>query len=233
MGFNITNSQKTILRIILICIAAVFIYLFKTPLIENLIQFYNLLSDRENIKIFLASFGSYAPIVFIAIQIMQVLVAPIPGEVTSFIGGYLFGSTNGFLYSSIGLSVGSMLNFGIGRFLGKRYIRHWLPEEKLKKFDQIIRRQGAIIVGLLFIFPGFPKDYLCLFLGITAIPLQVFIALATFGRMPGTFMLSLQGDFLYDEMYGFFIIAAVVCVILCVLAYRYREQIYRWIERYR
>lgn len=233
MAVNLTNNKKTILRIILICIAVIFIYLFRTTLIENLIRFYNLLSDRENIKIFLASFGHYAPIVFISIQIMQVLAAPIPGEVTSFIGGYLFGSAKGFLYSSIGLSIGSMINFGIGRFFGKRYIRHWIPSEKLEKFDKIIRRQGVIIVALLFIFPGFPKDYLCLFLGITAIPFQVFIMLATLGRMPGTFMLSLQGDFLYDEMYGFFIIAAVLCIILCVLAYRYRENIYRWIDRYR
>jgi len=164
---------------------------------------------------------------------LQVLFAPVPGEVTSFIGGYLFGATKGFIYSSVGLSIGSMMNFGIGRFLGKRYIRGLIPADKLERFDKIIRRQGIIIVFLLFVFPGFPKDYLCLFLGVSAIPFQVFIILASIGRMPGTFMLSLQGEFLYDEMYGFFILILAACVILSALAYFYRENIYRWIERFK
>ncbi|MCJ7774158.1 MAG: VTT domain-containing protein, partial [Desulfobacterales bacterium] len=171
-------------------------------------------------------------VVFISIQILQVIFAPIPGEVTSFIGGYLFGSSKGFLYSSVGLTIGSMINFAIGRFLGKRYVRRWIPEDKMEKFDKVIRRQGIIIVFLLFVFPGFPKDYLCLFLGVTAIPFQVFIILSSIGRLPGTFMLSLQGEFLYDEMYGFFVLAIGGCVILAALVYIYREAIYRWIERY-
>jgi len=233
MPLNIAGNTKTIIKIILICIFVLIIYLFKTPLIENLIRFYNLLSDRENIKIFISSFGHFAPVVFIFIQILQVLFAPIPGEVTSFIGGYLFGSVNGFLYSSLGLTIGSVINFAIGHFLGKRYIRKWIPEDKLAKFNKVIRRQGIIIVFLLFVFPGFPKDYLCLFLGITDIPFQIFVILVSIGRMPGTFMLSLQGEFLYDEMYGFFILALGGCVILAILAYTYREAIYRWIERYK
>jgi uncharacterized membrane protein YdjX (TVP38/TMEM64 family) len=228
-----TDTKKYILRVVIICIVVLCIYLFKTSLIENLIRFYNLLSDRESIKIFISSFGHYAPVVFIIIQILQVLFAPIPGEVTSFIGGYLFGTANGFFYSSLGLTIGSLINFAIGRFLGKRFIRRWITEDKLEKFDIMIRRQGVIIVFLLFVFPGFPKDYLCLFLGITAIPFQVFILFASLGRMPGTFMLSLQGEFLYGEMYGFFMIALGGCVILAALAYIYREAIYRWIERYK
>ncbi len=232
MPSNISVNRKYILRIILICIFALCIYLFKTPLINHLIFFYNLISDRENIKLFVSSFGHYAPVVFIFIQILQVLFAPIPGEVTSFIGGYLFGSTKGFLYSSLGLTIGSVINFAIGRFLGKRYIRRWIPADKLEKFDTVIRRQGIIIVFLFFIFPGFPKDYLSLFLGITAIPFQVFILLASIGRMPGTFMLSLQGEFFYEEMYGLFIIAIGGCAVLAVLAYIYRETIYRWIEKF-
>ena len=231
MPLKITNTKKNIIRTIIICIVLLVLYLFKTPLIESLIRFYILLSDRENIKIFIVSFGPLAPVVFIFTQIVQVVFAPVPGEVTSFIGGYLFGAKKGFFYSSVGLTIGSMMNFAIGRFFGKRYIRGLIPSDKLEKFDKVIRRQGVIIIFLLFVFPGFPKDYLCLFLGVSAIPFQIFIILASIGRMPGTFMLSLQGEFLYGEMYGFFIFALGGCVILAALAYWYRETIYRWIDR--
>ncbi|MBW1845925.1 MAG: TVP38/TMEM64 family protein [Deltaproteobacteria bacterium] len=233
MPLNNTNNKKNLIRILIICIFILILYLFKIPFIENLIRFYNLLSDRENIKIFITSFGPHAPVVFIFTQILQVVFAPIPGEVTSFIGGYLFGAKKGFFYSSVGLTIGSVMNFAIGRFFGKRYIRRLIPSDKLESFDKVIRRQGIIIIFLLFVFPGFPKDYLCLFLGISAIPFKVFIILASIGRMPGTFMLSLKGEFLYDEMYGFFILALGGCVILAVLAYWYRETISRWIERFK
>lgn len=227
------NNKKNLVRILILCIILFLLYLFKTPVIESLIRFYNLLSDRENIKIFITSFGPYAPVVFISIQILQVIFAPIPGEVTSFIGGYLFGAKNGFFYSSLGLTIGSMMNFAIGRFFGKRFIRGLIPLDKLERFDKVIRRQGIIIIFLLFVFPGFPKDYLCLFLGVSAIPFQVFILLASIGRMPGTIMLSLQGEFLYGEMYGVFIVALSGCVILAALAFWYRENIYRWIDKFK
>ena len=233
MPLKITNTKKNLIRIIITCIILLVLYLFKTPLVGSLIRFYILLSDRENIKIFITSFGPLAPVVFIFTQIVQVVFAPVPGEVTSFIGGYLFGAKKGFFYSSVGLTIGSMMNFAIGRFFGKRYIRGLIPSDKLEGFDKIILRQGIIIVFLLFVFPGFPKDYLCLFLGVSAIPFQVFIILASIGRMPGTFMLSLQGEFLYDEMYGFFIIVLGGCVILAAVAYWYREAIYRWIDRFK
>jgi uncharacterized membrane protein YdjX (TVP38/TMEM64 family) len=84
---------------------------------------------------------------------------------------------------------------------------------------------------LLFVFPGFPKDYLCLFLGVTVMPLKLFLLMATFGRMPGTLMLSLQGSMLFERMYGVFALILGVCGLAMFLAYRYRDNLYRWIEK--
>jgi uncharacterized membrane protein YdjX (TVP38/TMEM64 family) len=136
------------------------------------------------------------------------------------------------LYSSIALTVGSWINFLIGRLLGKRYIRKLIPAEKLEKFDLILKRQGVIILFLLFILPGFPKDYLCFFVGLSVIPIKVFIILAAIGRMPGTFLLSLQGSKLFEQNYGVLAIIFGLCIIFAFLAYRYRESLYRWIARF-
>jgi len=166
------------------------------------------------------------------IQILQVIFAPVPGEATGFIGGYLFGVLEGFLYSSLALAIGSWINFVIGRFLGVHYVRKMIPADKFERFDALLKRQGVIVLFLLFIFPGFPKDYLCLFLGLSTLPLKVFILLATVGRMPGTFLLSLQGAYLFEENYVVLGIVAVVCAILAFIIYRYRENLYLWIERF-
>jgi len=227
----VSNKLK-ILILVVICVAILLGYFYRIPIWEKIIQYYNFFSDRERVKAFITVFGPGAPVVFMMIQIFQVIFAPIPGEATGFIGGYLFGTAKGFLYSSIALTVGSWINFLIGRLLGKRYVRKLIPAEKLERFDLILKRQGVIILFLLFILPGFPKDYLCFFVGLSVIPIKVFIILAAIGRMPGTFLLSLQGSTLFEQNYGVLAIIFGLCIIFAFLAYRYQESLYQWIARF-
>ncbi|MBA3036539.1 MAG: TVP38/TMEM64 family protein [Desulfobacterium sp.] len=228
---NLRSHKFKILFGICLLAIAVLIYIFRTPLWNQTLFYWNLFSDREQIKAFITSFGIVAPIAFIAVQVLQVIFAPIPGEATGFIGGYIFGALQGFIYSSIGLGLGSWINFLIGRFLGKHYIRKIVPTRYLDKFDSVIKHQGVMVLFVLFVFPGFPKDYLCMFLGLSALPIKVFILLATIGRMPGTLMLSFQGASLYDKSYGAFTIITVICIIFLIIGYRYRNVIYNWVDK--
>ena len=212
--------------ILLAAVAAVAGVVFKAPLID----WYDRLTDREGIKTYIQSWGAAAPLVFMAIQVAQVIFAPIPGEVSGFVGGYVFGATQGFIYSSIGLAAGSAINFGIGRALGFRYIRKVIPQKNLEKFDRFITHQGVIVLLGMFLFPGFPKDYLCIFLGATAMPFKIFILLAGFGRMPGTLMLSVQGAFLLEKKYGLLAGVLLISLVVVLIAVRYRQVLYRWAE---
>lgn len=197
---------------------------------NHLIELYYILTDRECIKEFIVSCGAAAPFVFMGFQVLQVIFAPVPGEFSGFVGGYLFGAGLGFLYSSIGLAAGSAINFWIGRILGYRYVRRMIPKAKLEKFDTFISHQGVLVLLALFIFPGFPKDYLCLFLGISTLPFKIFILLAGFGRMPGTLILSLQGKLLFAQNYGVLAGIGLICLIIVGLAIRYRTFVYGWME---
>jgi uncharacterized membrane protein YdjX (TVP38/TMEM64 family) len=204
---------------------------FRHELAAGLMTAYRWLSDRDQAEQFVSAFGRGAPLAFMSLQVFQVVLAPVPGEATGFIGGYIFGAGRGFIYSSLALAAGSWINFAIGRFLGRRYVRRWIPTDKLARFDRLLKRQGVIVLLILFIFPGFPKDYLCLFLGITSIPLKAFLLIASVGRMPGTLMLSLQGEFLFQKNYAVFAAVFGVTVLGAVLSIRYRENIYRWMEK--
>ena len=203
---------------------------FRIPLWQRIMDYYRLVSDRNQIRQFISSFGSSAPLIFMLIQILQVLLAPVPGEATGFIGGYLFGAVPGFIYSSIGLTLGSWLNFMVGRFLGERYVRKLIPAHQFEKIDGKIKRQGVIVLFIMFLFPGFPKDYLCLVLGLSTLPVKIFVLLAGIGRIPGTFVLSLQGAFLYEENYVLLGVLIGACLILAFICYAYRERIYLWVE---
>ena len=211
--------------------ACVGLLVYQRQVVETASRLLHFLSDRNKISTYVSSFGSWAPMVFMLIQILQVVFAPIPGEMTGFVGGYLFGVWPGFVYSSIALTVGSLINFSVGRFLGKRFVRRLIPSKHLKRLDAVLKHEGALIIFILFVFPGFPKDYLCLFLGLSAIPIKLFIWMSAVGRMPGTFMLSIQGGMLFKENYYLLAAMAGVFCLFVLLSYYYRESFYRWIEK--
>ena len=229
------KSYRLVVKILLGLLAGVAIVLtirFHAVIWQTAVDGYHLLSDRQQVRAFISSFGMGAPLVFMGIQVLQVIFAPIPGEATGFIGGYLFGTLKGFLYSSTALAIGSWINFSIGRFFGEHFVRRLIPADKFEKFDGLLKRQGIIVLFVLFVFPGFPKDYLCLILGLSTLPLKLFLLIAGVGRMPGTLLLSLQGEFLFEQNYIILAVAAGLCAIAAFLAIRYRQSIYRWVERF-
>ena len=195
-------------------------------------HFFGLCTNKQWVKSILQAAGPLAPLVFILIQALQVVLAPIPGEATGFIGGYLFGAPLGLLYSTLGLTLGSILAFLIARWLEERYVARWLPREILEKFDFLMERQGALISFILFLLPGFPKDYLCFVLGLSRMPFKLFLLICTVGRIPGTLLLTLQGAKVYKgDYYSTLVILGLCLVLIGVLAY-YREPVYGWIRRF-
>jgi uncharacterized membrane protein YdjX (TVP38/TMEM64 family) len=205
---------------------------FRSFLWGQVCHYYDLITDKEWLKSTLKAAGPLAPLAFILIQAFQVVFAPIPGEATGFIGGYLFGAPLGLLYSTLGLTLGSVGAFLIARWLEEHYVKRWIPAEILQKFDFLMERQGALISFILFIFPGFPKDYLCFVLGLSRMPFKLFLLICTVGRIPGTLMLNLQGAKVYQGDYYSTLIILGLCLVLIVVLWYYREAVYRWIRRF-
>ena len=203
------------------------------PVWERIVTWYSVVTDQKQVEAFLRAWGPIgAPLAFVGVQILQVVFAPIPGEASGFVGGYLFGALPGLVYSTIGLTTGSVINFSLGRVLGRRYIAKFIPADYLRRFDALAKRQGAIIFFIFFVFPGFPKDYLCLFLGLTSLSLKVFILMAGIGRIPGTLMLSLQGAEVFQQDYTVLAILIAITLAFIIAACFWRERIYEWIERF-
>ncbi len=196
---------------------------------RELIEFY---ANRQAIAQYVKDSGPYGPIVFIALQVFQVVAAPIPGEATGILGGYLFGTLPGLIYSTIGLTVGSCLGFGLSRWLGLRFVRRLVKEETYHKFDFLTQAKGELVVFLLFLIPGFPKDTLCYILGVSPIPFGTFVLVSTLGRIPGTWLLSVQGTQVRGNHYlGLFVLLALLGVGLLILHF-YRHRVYEWVKRH-
>ncbi|MEK6569362.1 MAG: TVP38/TMEM64 family protein [candidate division NC10 bacterium] len=196
---------------------------------RELFEFY---ANRKAIAQYIKDAGPYGPIVFIILQAVQVVAAPIPGEATGILGGYLFGTLQGLIYSTIGLTLGSCLGFGLGRWLGHPFVRRFVRQETYHKFDFLTRAKGELVIFLLFLIPGFPKDILCFLLGASPLPFGTFFLVSTVGRIPGTWLLSIQGTQVRGHQYvSLFILLSLLAVALLVL-HTYRDRIFDWMKRH-
>ncbi len=204
---------------------------YRPQLWVQTVRLWNLFQDRHQLKVVLRSYGPYSPLVFILLQIIQVVVAPIPGEAIEFLGGYVFGVWAGMLYSMIGLILGSWSAFGIARIFEKQAVEKFVSPKLRRKFDYLIGHEGVILSFLLFLIPGFPKDTLCYILGLTRMHWGIFLIISTIGRIPGTLMATLQGAKAFDQQYVTLLILLMISVLIILVFYIYHRAIHEWIKK--
>ena len=191
---------------------------------------YLFFKDRNKLVNFILSYP-YDELIFILLQIIQVVAAPIPGELTGLIGGYLYGPFWGTVYSTIGLTLGSWLAFLLARFFGMPLIEKVVKPETLEKFDHFMEHQGILVSFLLFLIPGFPKDYLCYIMGVSRIPIWTFIIISSVGRLFGTMMLSITGSCARNEQYLFLAVIVSVGIAIFIAAYYYHDKMLEMLKR--
>lgn len=204
---------------------------YNHQLLIQAVKLYEILHHPHRLKEIILSFGPYAPLAYILIQIVQVVVAPIPGGPIEFLGGYLFGIKAGLLYSMIGLTLGSWFAFSLAKIFERWAVEKFVSPETLRKFDYLIGHEGVILSFLLYLIPAFPKDALCYILGLTPMHLGTFLIISTIGRIPGTLMAILQGAKACDQQYKIMLILFIISTLVIMVFYIYREKIHGWIKK--
>jgi len=183
--------------------------------------------DRQRMIRFLDSLGAWGFAGFILLQVIQVVAAPIPGEATGFLGGFLYGPYIGVILSTIGLTLGSYIAFSLSRTLGRPFMEKAVDVKTMGRFDYLLHHKGAFLIFLLFLLPGFPKDYLCYILGLGHLTTLEFLAIATTGRLLGTVLLTLGGNFLRHKQYGWLFFLAGVAIVIIFVTIAYKDKIER------
>lgn len=184
--------------------------------------------DRRRMVQFMQEHRGSAVLTFIGLQALQVVAAPVPGEATGFVGGYLFGTGAGIFFSTIGLTLGSWAAFLLGRLLGRHVVERLMGAERMRKYDYVMKHRGLFLAFLMFLIPGFPKDMLCYLLGLGHMKQVPFLVISTGGRFFGTVLLTVGGTFFRDQRYGAFATVVGVGVSAVLLALAYRRELERW-----
>ncbi len=218
------NNRRNIFIIILVFLILILILgikLFITYKLYDLVSY-----NTDKLINLINSFHPYDDFAFIAIQIIQVLLAgAIPAEISGFIGGYLYGPIVGTIYSMIGLSIGSWLAFILSRRFGLPLVKKVVSSAIIEKYDNFMTESGSLVSFALFLIPGFPKAALCYIMGLSQMNVWIFIVVSTFGRLFGTILLSLSGSSLRTMHIVMLSSILVTIAIIYLFAYWYRKRL--------
>lgn len=139
--------------------------------------------DNEILLTKIKSFGLLAPLCFILIQMVQVVLPVIPGGASCLVGVMAFGAVGGFIYNYVGLVLGSICSFLLSRKFGMSIINKLFKEKDIKKaLDKINNSKYDLIFFLIILLPGLPDDLFCYISGITKMSLKKFTLIILIGK---------------------------------------------------
>lgn len=166
------NVKKIILRSIPLIGLAVFFSL--------IVYGYHLgiFRSANSLQTFIHQFGNRAVLVFVFLQLVQVIVPILPGGISTVVGMLMFGNIWGLVYSYIGLVLGEIITFFLVRYYGTAFVQLILSEKKFQKFQQQLANQNKNIKKLLagtLLIPFAPDDLACLIAGLSGISFADFI----------------------------------------------------------
>jgi uncharacterized membrane protein YdjX (TVP38/TMEM64 family) len=190
-----------------------------------------LFESKEKLRTYVQSWGAWAPAAFLMMQILQVLIAPIPGEISGIAGGFIFGAWKATLFSIAGLTLGSAIAFLAARVIGQPLVKLVVSQETIVKFYSWTHGSRTLVLLVLFLFPGFPKDLLSYFLGLTPMRFVTFLWICFLGRLPGTLLLGVGGAAIYKENWPVLAVVSLGTLIIGLGVYWKRSEIGRWLEK--
>ncbi|MEK6304591.1 MAG: VTT domain-containing protein [Acidobacteriota bacterium] len=168
--------------------------------------------NTDAVASYVLSYGWAAPIFFIALQVCQVVILPIPGQVIGLVAGYIFGWKLGTAYTMIGLALGMIIVFTLSRKLGRRFVEKLNGPEAMRDLEalfasrdnntpglyqksaQTLRSNALLTFFLFMLLPGLPDNLACFVAGLTKIPVRYLLLAALVGRFPAALTLTMFGD---------------------------------------
>ena len=173
------------------------------------------------------------PIFYVLLQYLQVVLLPIPSLISTVAGVAVFGALLASIYSIIGILLGSLTAFFIGRKLGNRAVGWMIGEEALQKWQKKFKRKDNVVLTLAFILPFFPDDVLCFLAGLSSMTIGYFLSVVFLARIIGIVCTCYSVNFSpFTTWWGLLIWGVLLAgvVLLFILAYKKMDTIQKWIK---
>lgn len=188
-------------------------------------EVYAFVGDQARVRAWVEGFGAWAPAIIFALELGQVLLAPVPGQAIEAVSGYLFGPWLGVLYPFAGLALGSLLAFGLARRFGRPLAERLAGPKAVARLDELAERGGSLFFFLIWLLPFVPDDLACLAAGLTPMSTGRFLLLMVAGRLPGIIFSVWVGASLGNVGLVWWVVLFVALALAAVLAWRKGEEL--------
>lgn len=178
----------------------------------------------ENFRRYVKSHGVWAPLLMMGIMALQVIVAIIPGEPFEIGAGFVFGWFQGTLWCLLGCAGASALVYLAVRKWGVKLVEAFFPRERILRFSFLQNEKKLdLLVFIIFLIPGTPKDLITYLVGLTPMKLPAFLLISTLARIPSVVSSCMTGNFAQNQRYlaaGITYAVTLLISIICILWYR-------------
>ena len=218
------------------CLSVLILLLFSAVLLFVLLKtgFFNVIKDENSLQQYLEEKGAWMPIVYILLQYLQVIILPIPGMVSTLAGVALFGPFQTLVYSFVGIMLGSLTAFFIGRKVGYKAVSWIVGADTLKKWQKKLRGKDNLLLTLMFLLPLFPDDALCFIAGLSSMTTRYFLLLLTVSRFLAIALTCYSIDFIpFNTWWGLLIWGIFFAVVLISfwLVCKNLDKIQQWLSK--
>ena len=218
----IISSLKILLLLFIVVGIPLYIYVFHRDIISGFKSF-------EDIVAFLEKYETESIPIYIGLQILQVVVSVLPGQVFQLAAGYMYTFIPALFYALIGAALGTMISFSLARVLGRDFVHMFFGEEKTCYYmERLNSKRAYMLVFLLYAIPGIPKDMISYVAGISEMKFRPFVILSALGRLPGMMGSIMIGSMWYKENYVGMVILAIIAAtafILCIVFHKKLDSI--------
>ena len=144
----------------------------------------NIFTSQDALKDTVNNFGLAGPIVFMLIQIVQVVFPILPGGISCVVGVILFGPVKGFIYNYVGICIGSFFAFALAKIYGRPLLPKLFGQNLIDKYDSWTRNNGKFdkCFAIAIFMPIAPDDFLCYLAGTTAMTWRKYILIILLGK---------------------------------------------------
>lgn len=185
--------------------------------------------SQEGLRDYIRSFGAAGWLVFLVLQILQVFIALIPGELLESAAGFVFGPIVGTLLCYAGIVIASSLVFVLTRKFGIKLVEVFVSREKINQLRFLnTEKKRDLLIFLAFFIPGTPKDLLTYFVGLTEIKFRTFLAISLVARIPSVVTSTFGGHLLGE---GEYVLAIVVYAATAVMSFLGMLGYNTWMKR--
>ena len=188
--------------------------------------------SADKVVAYLTAHSKQSAILIIGLQIVQVIVSILPGQPIQFASSYMFGIAKGFSLSIIGAIIGASFAFYLAKLLGADMLHILFDKEKVDEYQKKLNSsKGLLIVLLIYLIPGAPKDLVAYVAGISEMKFKSFIILSSIGRSPGMLGSLLLGHFYGEGNYKAIIVLSVVVAIILIICLIFRKQLMNILDK--